>query len=137
MSFEILPHTADVRLKVVGESLEELFSESLKGMNELMHEGFCKKKCGVHLQETISIHSQDSTALLIDFLSEVLTLSHIYHAIFGKVEFKKLDEISLEATVYGSKTPGIEKDVKAVSYHEAQIKQTKSDQYETTLVFDI
>jgi len=32
MPYEILPHTADVRLKASGKTPEELFSEALKGM---------------------------------------------------------------------------------------------------------
>ena len=137
MSFEILPHTADVRLKVVGQSLEDLFWESLKGMNELIHGGFCKKQMKVTLQESLKLTALNSTLLLVYFLSEILTLSHIHHAIFCKVEFKKLSDTILEAKIYGTKTGAIEKDVKAVSYHEAKIQKNKKDFYETTLIFDI
>lgn len=38
-SFEILPHTADLRLKVSGDSLEELFSaamEAYKNVDEVV-----------------------------------------------------------------------------------------------------
>ncbi len=135
MSFEILPHTADVRVKVVGQSLEELFLESLKGMNVLMHGH--KAPAKTILKESLKLTSLNSTMLLIYFLSEVLTLSHIHHAIFSKVEFKKLSDTTLEAKVFGAKTKKIEKDIKAVSYHEAQIQKNKDGFYETTLVFDI
>ncbi|MBI3017776.1 MAG: archease [Deltaproteobacteria bacterium] len=137
MSFEILPHTADVRVKVVGQSLEELFLESLEGMNELMCVGFRKQQTKITIQKTLKITALNSTMLLVYFLSEVLTLSHIHHAIFCKVEFKKLSDATLEAKIFGTKTKKIEKDIKAVSYHEAKIKKNKNGDHETILVFDI
>ena len=136
-SYEIIPHVADVRLQAKGASLDQLFENALEGMNRILckdYDRFLNK----HLfAKEIAITAYDTTSLLIDFLSEVLTLSHIHHAIFCKIEFKKLSDTTLEAKIFGTKTKEIEKDIKAVSYHEAQIKKNKKSFYETTLVFDI
>src|SRR3989338_10187525 len=125
MSFEILPHTADVRVKVVGQSLEDLFLASLQGMNELMCRGFRKQQTKTIIQESLKLTSTNHTLLLIYFLSEALTLSHIHHALFYKIEFKNFSDTVLEAKIFGRKTKKIEKDIKAVSYHQAQIKKNK------------
>jgi len=137
MSFEILPHTADVRLKVMGQSLDNLFLESLKGMNELMYGRGSKRQTKTSIQETLKLTASNPTMLLIYFLSEVLTLSHIHRAIFYKVSFKSLSDTVVEVKISGTKTKKIKKDIKAVSYHEAQIRKNKNDQYETLIVFDI
>ena len=41
-SFAVLPHTADVRIHLEADSLEELLASGLEGMNAILKEGFCK-----------------------------------------------------------------------------------------------
>ncbi len=137
MSFEILPHTADVRLKIIAPSIEALFCDALRGMNEVIKPGFCERKIMAEIKERIVIEAQDVSALLVDFLSEILTQTHIQHAVFCKAEFLKLDEVSLEANIYGIQSSQIEKDIKAVSYHECEIKKNDDGLYETVIVFDV
>jgi SHS2 domain-containing protein len=43
----------------------------------------------------------------------------------------------LEATVYGRKVSGFKEDVKAVTYHEADITENEEGCLETVVVFDI
>ncbi|MCL5958437.1 MAG: archease [Chloroflexi bacterium] len=136
-TFEITPHTADVRLKVEASSLEELFTISLEGMNQILKKTFCKKRNGLPLIHRIQISSPDTTALLIDFLSEALTLSHIQGSIFCRVEFAELGSHSLTANLSGTKVKGFDEDIKAVSYHEAEIERNSRGNLQTNLVFDI
>lgn len=135
--FEIIPHVADVRLKLEADSLQNLFETSLEGMNEILKKGFCKKSINFSSTYKISLTSVDPTALLIDFLSEVLTLSHIRRELFCKVKFKKLNSNQLEAEIFGSKIDKFDEDIKAVSYHEAEITQDKKGELKTNIIFDI
>src|SRR5512147_1783475 len=100
--FQILPHTADVRLKVTGDSLEELFTAALEGMNKIIKNDY---KAGSHVQytEKISIDSADASMLIIDFLSEVLTLSHKNKALYYIKAFNKLEHNKLEIILEGNK----------------------------------
>ena len=80
---------ADVRLYVQGENLEELFAISIAGMNEILKPGFCEAfnlENNSLIIENLDIESPDKTSLLIDFMSEILTLSHIKRLfnIFGQ-----------------------------------------------------
>ena len=128
-------HTADVRLVVQGDSLEELFRAALEGMAELIkHDGFSQKGDQV---ETISLSAADSTSLLIDFLSEVLTRTHVNNVVYNTVDFSVLNEKDLEAIVRGCSVEAFDEDVKAVTYHEAEIKKNKEGLFETVIVFDI
>ncbi len=137
--FEIVPHTADVRLKANGGSLAELFTSALFGMNEILKPGFCRSIEGLTEQAEIKISSPDATALLIDFLSEVLTLTHERRALFCKAEFEKLEEQELTAKIFGKSVgeEGFEEDIKSVTYHEANIVKNEQGNYETVIVFDI
>lgn len=135
-SHHVEPHMADVRLKVEGDTLEELFQAALEGMGELIKKGVFQKKDTPEVQR-ISILSPDVTSLLIDFLSEVLTLSHIQHVVFGKMEFLELTETRLKASIWGRKVRAFDEDIKAVTYHEANVAKNKRGFYETMIVFDI
>ena len=135
-SFHFEAHTADIRMRISGETLPELFKVAMEGMAELISKGSVKK--GKFLASyDIFVSSENSTFLLIDFLSEILTLSHIHHMIFGEVEFLKFDETALKARIGGRKVKKFEEDLKAVSYHEAGIRKNSHGLYETVIVFDI
>ena len=136
-SFKIVSHIADVRLRVEASSLEELFTVSLEGMNQILKKDFCKRSINIPTIHQIEISSPDTTALLIDFLSEALTLSHIHGLIFCEVEFTKLGSDSLTANLLGAKAKAFDEDIKAVSYHEAEIERNSRGNLQTNLVFDI
>lgn len=135
MSYKILEHTADVRLSVQGKSLGGLFSDAVLGMAQIL----LQEKPGgrQNAKIKIKIESPDVTALLIDFLNEVLTLSHEQKAIFYEVKFSKINEAILEAEIFGKKIDAFNEDIKAVTYHEADVKKNEKGKWETKLIFDI
>ena len=133
-----LPHTADVCLSVEAETLEEIFILALEGMNRLMNTQYEKHLLpSPFLQEKISFTSLDSASLLIDFLSEVLTLSYIHKSIFHTIDELTIQDSTLIATLSGHPIIQIEKEIKAVSYHGATVSCNKDGLLETTIIFDI
>lgn len=137
-SNKILEHTADVRLQVEGDSLEELFTAAFEGMANIIIEGMCGNATATaHKEDQIIISSPDTTTLLIDFLSEVLTKSHINQALYCLVTFEELTETSLKAIVTGHSVTNFDEDIKAVTYHEANIQKNDKGNYETIIIFDI
>ena len=131
----LLEHTTDIRIKLEASSFQDLFIIALEGMN-----GLIKKKIlhsGEVIQAEIKITSPDATALLIDFLSEVLTLSHIKKTVFNAIFFTKLTDTTLCATISGEKIGAFDEDIKAVTYHEAYVKKNENDSYEAFVIFDI
>ena len=136
-SFTIIPHIADVRLHIKGNTLQELFLAGMEGMAQISKKDFCKAFKTFPQEHSVSINAQDVTSLLIDFLSEVLTHSHVERAIFCKADFSELSPTALRAKIFGAKTNHFDEDIKAVTYHEAQVKKNKRGLYETTIVLDI
>ena len=138
MPYLFYPHTADVRLNVTGGTRGEVFRLALEAMAELMKENFCSTEEADFLREEyLELKAIDGTSLLVDFLSEVLTLSHIRKTIFCDVIFDTLAETELKAILRGKATDQFDKDIKAVTYHEAELKINKKGQWESILVFDI
>ena len=141
--YKILPHTADVRLKIKGATLEELFEAGLQGMNSIVKKEKVKVKSGeedfksVEVVKKVKLSAADTTSLLIDFLSEILTYSQEERAVFTKVLFGDLDEKNIAAEIYGETVDEFGKDIKAVTYHEANVVKNKKGNYETFIIFDI
>ena len=67
--FEILPHTADLRLKVTSDSLHGIYDSALDGMNSILKNNLTDNDVETRLTENINIESLDESMLLIDFLS--------------------------------------------------------------------
>ncbi len=135
--FEIVPHVADVRIKLEADNLQDLFETALEGMDEILKKGFCKRLMKNLLKLELDISSPDITSLLIDLLSDILTLSHIHSTIFCKVVFKEFATNSLKAIIYGGKVRRFDEDIKAVSYHEAEVIKNKNGNFQTNIIFDI
>ena len=135
-SFELLPHTADVRIKAKGSTLGYLFEAALEGLCKVIQPDYPFMDLDYTIIIEFEIKSFDETSLLIDFLSYVLTRMHNIRAIFPKVDIKELESGKMKAIIYGANIEGFATDVKAVTYHEAEII-IKDNFYETMIVLDI
>jgi len=143
--FEILPHTADIKIKVYGKTLEELFCNAVIGMFQAIVPKIpgCITKHGRVVcdnfpeRRTIHIETVDIEALLVDFLSEALYLSDVNDEAYLWVEISDLSHTKIDATLYGKKVDGFEVvEIKAVTYHEMEVKNVDGV-WQTNIVFDI
>lgn len=135
MPYKILGHTADVRLSVEGKDLEELFRDALRGM--VFISGPRESGESKETNRKIRISASDRTALLIDFLNEVLFGMEKNFEFYCDVDFKKLSSTELRAVLKARPAVRFERDIKAVTYHEANIVENKNRGLETMIVFDI
>jgi SHS2 domain-containing protein len=138
LQFEILGHTADFRLRVIGKSLQELFANALKGMSSVIKsEDAFDKQRELTARREIEVGSIDLPALLVDFLNEVLYLTDTTGEVFRDVNFRKFSDIQLEAELFGEKVEEFDKDIKAATHHAIEIKKRPDGYLETTIIFDI
>ncbi|MFI5144604.1 MAG: archease [Ignavibacteria bacterium] len=134
--YEIIPHTSDVRLKVNGLNMEELFRNALEGMNSIINGEKIQKKDGTIADELESF-ADDASLLLVDFLSGILTLTHTKKAIFDNVRFSSLNENYFKAEISGFPVNGFDEDIKAVTYSETNIVKNIEGYFEAIILFDI
>ena len=88
----------------------------------------------------IRVESEDLTELFIDFLNEVLSSSYIDKCVYDRVKITRLENegkalIEVELEAYEIKK--YKKEVKAVTYHEADITRSGAGLYEIIIVLDI
>ncbi len=137
MKIRYLPHTADVRMIIESETLQELFATGVKGMGNILKEGFCDHYNTFNKSARIETHSLDHTSLLIDFLSDVLSLSYVEKSIYCKVHLLQFSSKKIVAEVYGTTIDEFDEEIKAVTYHEADVQKNSDNNWETHIIFDI
>lgn len=143
--FELIEHTADLKIRVYGKTMQELFIHALRGMFTVLNpiSSFCSYKNG-HLEckslpkkHTIILDSFDTASLLVDFLSEALYLSDTLNEAYLNATISLLNEHHIEAQVFGIPIQGFEVvEIKAVTYHDLDIQQINGV-WQTDIVFDI
>lgn len=135
LKFKILPHIADLKIQVCGQTKEELFKNALLAMQESIKPEI--KKPEEKVKQEIKIKSLDSPSLLVDFLSEVLYLIQVNKEIYNNVKFTKFIDFGLEAELFGEKIERFGEDIKAVTYHSLDVHQNPDGVWEATVLFDI
>lgn len=146
LDFEIIPHTADLKIHVYGKTLEELFANSLIGMfqatrpiaPECRYDEHERLVCPhLPISRDIGVNSPDLGSLLVDFLSHALYLSDVHNEAYLRVTIDSLEKTRIIAHVHGIEIKGFdESEIKAVTYHDLNIVQ-KDGIWQTDIVFDI
>jgi len=135
MSFEEVPHTADVKIHATALTLEALFSETFKALMQVMY-GTTR---GSGTVREIRIESTDNESLLADFLSEVLFVSEVEGLVFSDARIR-INGFSLIAEVDGEPfdparhSGGTE--VKGISYSGLAIMHDANG-YMLDIIFDV
>ena len=144
--FEVLERGADLKLKVFGSSAKELFKNALYALGytqkpEMAGQGtvgaLIGRLRGRRVTEDFLIESMDYSTLLVDFLSDVLACSDSQNAVFFDVKFTAFSENKAEGRIYGVKVDDFSKNIKAVAYHQVDVKEAEPGKWESLLVLDI
>lgn len=143
--YEIIPHTADLKIRVYGRNTQELFKNALIGMFQSLKpiapscsyqadRLVCKE---LPISRDIGVNSPDQEALLVDFLSTALYFCDVHNEIYLDVVFTSFDSTHLVATLKGVSITGMEEsEIKAVTYHDLAITQHEGI-WQTDIIFDI
>jgi SHS2 domain-containing protein len=132
MPFEELPHTADWALRVWAASLPALFAEAAVGMNTLSGVQLAPSP---RLSHSFAAEAPDVESLLVQFLSELVYLAEQENQGFDAFEISLIG-LELKAVMAGAPLLSLNKSIKAVTYHNLQIRQTDAG-FEVEIVFDV
>lgn len=124
MKFEFLPHTADVKFRAWGETIEELFKNCANALFVVLSQ----KKVRSKKKMSIRAEGNDLEGLMYNFLEDFLFLLDSENFIPGKVEDIQLDKENFKiiAKVSGDDANPKDRDygishVKAITYNEMEI----------------
>nr|WP_321496463.1 archease [uncultured Methanolobus sp.] len=131
IDYEYLEHTADVRFRAYGKTLEQAFENAALAMLNVMVE---TSSVNNSLSVNIELTSFDLDSLLFDWLSEILFVFEVDEIVFGRVEVNKItvdendEQCSLEATLYGEtidlSVHVFDTEVKAATYNDMRIENS-------------
>ena len=124
MRYKFLEHTADVKFRAFGKTLEEAFSNSALALVETMTRNI---KIKPRIKKNISVSGSDLENLLYNFLEEFLFLFDSERFVFAKIEKIEIKDNKLEAEILGDNADNynISNDVKAVTYNSMFVKIEK------------
>jgi SHS2 domain-containing protein len=136
MSYEELPHTADIKIRAQAPTPSALFSELFDALMQVM---YGTDRAPVQTREISLPCREGYESLLLDFLSEVLFISEVEGIVFSKAEIT-IDRKNLHATLHGEPfRPGKHSggtEVKGISYSGLSIRHDAKG-YIAEIVFDV
>ncbi len=135
--YEILEHTADLKIRAFGKDKKELFLNMAEGMQAALQPNFQFSISNFQTKKNIKVKSENLETLLVDFLSEMLYLIQVNKEIYKNIKFKKFTDIEIEAKLSGKKVESFGEDIKGVTYHDLEIKRNPDGIWQATVLFDI
>jgi SHS2 domain-containing protein len=130
--FREIEHTADWALQVWAPDLGALFEQAALGMYALAE---TELEASPRNTRKLQLDALDSESLLVAFLNELLFFGEDENLGFDSFEVEVQDD-HLNAEVSGAPFAARKKEIKAVTYHNIEIKSSQ-DGLEVQLVFDV
>lgn len=136
-SKEFSNHAADIRVKLSAETLPRLLELILESLNEILSGKEHSTDKTLEITEHIDIASDNTAALLIDFISEALTLSQVHKAIFPALKIDEMSDTNLSGILYGTQDDTVREDIRAIAYHDDELETNEEGNWETKIIFEI
>ncbi len=130
--FRELEHTADWELEVWAPDLVTLLEQAARGMYTLSG---IRLGPGPRQPRTLAVQAHDPESLLVSFLSELLFLGEQEGLGFDSFDLQ-LEGDRLQARLAGAPIVSTDKEIKAVTYHQLQVRETQEG-LRVNIVFDV
>lgn len=136
MGYSFLEHTADVKFRADGETLEDMFISACEALNETIRGDI---KILEQVEKKFEVEGKESVSLLYAFLEEFLVLLDSEDFLTAKIKSIEIGEGSLKCVVLGDKADNYKftNDVKAVTFSEMYVKDKGEGGFECQVVLDV
>jgi SHS2 domain-containing protein len=135
--YRLIDHTADLGIEVDGANIENLFESAAMSMFDLIWD---VETTGVKIEKMILVDGDDWSDLMINWLRELLYLWSGGNLLMEELEIISFNEYSILSRAqmirFDPKHHRIKKDIKAVTYHGLEVKQTDAG-WTVTVIFDV
>jgi SHS2 domain-containing protein len=141
--FAEIPHTADWSFRAFGKDLRELFENAafaifaLEGGTSGDLERDAQARADANeTARVVAVRALDYESLLVNWLTELLWLQESHRETYQRFHIETLSPTALRAQVFGTPMTGLDKIIKAVTYHNLKIAQTAQG-WEAVVVVDV
>jgi len=142
-NYELLEHTADLKVRFTSPGLKELFVDSAAAISDIIAERKDVKpaqKTKISINVPLVEGADRLEDLFVDWLNEVISLSAAKEMIFSDFKLIKLDESGLHIDAMGEamKNFRINTEIKAATRHELKVNRLKpSPKWQAEVIFDV
>ncbi|MCD6305302.1 MAG: archease [Deltaproteobacteria bacterium] len=135
--FTFLDHTADLRIRITGPTLEDLFRNAGLSLMEIMLGKRPRLKTS---PQHLSLSGDDLPDLMVRWLGEILYLLDGENKVVMDIEINAISEMHLDAALHtvplDPRTHQVITEIKAATYHQIQVAPTGNG-WQATVIFDI
>lgn len=134
MKYELLEHTADLKVRVHGENFIQLLGNAAFAMCDLMLPG--SKKADEQFE--ISVAGDSREQIMVRFLNELIFVIQSKYVMFREFDIEQKDNC-INAICRGYRMEATDRpdyDIKGVTYHDL-VLQNDNGHYIAELVLDI
>lgn len=142
MPYEVFDHTADIGLRIKAKDLNGLFKDAAEGFYGLVTDLQTVKNLKSDSLQEVEMNFQDENAaeLFMHWLQELLFFFSARKLVLVDLGFISLTPMVLKvrgkAVRFDPKKHPSRHEVKAVTYHQFRVAQTKAG-WEAEVIFDI
>ena len=133
--FEILPHTADIRIRAEGSTRPALFVAALQGMFAASGPESAGEKAE-HVSRPFKLSAADFPTLLVDLLNEAIAASDTHREAYDDITFALVTDTKAEGAFLGKPVARFGTQIKAATHHELSVQKNAEGNWEATIVFD-
>ena len=137
--YEFLEHTADIRVRVLGTTITELFQNAAEALFSILVNHAAKKNTHISIELKASSYEE----LLVNWLNELLSrfyadkfLSAGYPVVIENSQNDYILRAKLEGEIIDFSEHAIKDEVKAATYHGLSITK-HADRLSAEVVFDV
>lgn len=134
--YEIIEHTADIGIKVRGDSLSEIFMKAIHATADLLSGGI---EIQPVIEKGFSIKEGNIETALVSVLEEIIYFfeNELFLPSACSVKIKKdRYKINLKGNIASPEGIKDGTEIKAVTYHQLEVKKI-DDEYQATVIFDV
>ncbi len=135
-TYQFEPHTGEVRIRIEGYSLSELFEEAGYALAELMLGEERPETPPDAQEEHVTLEAPDTEALLVDWLNELISRADARKRVYTDFVVDDLSERKLHARIRGFTPSVLKTAVKAATFHGLEIHEHE-ECFIATVVLDV
>ena len=135
--YELIDHTADIGVRVQGQTMPELFEHAALALFDVMVDISSVQPV---MQRTFTCRRDSCEELLVEWLGSLLYVFDTERVLFSRFSVEMIEPTMLVALAdgefYDAARHELKTLIKAVTYHNLCVRQL-ADGYEASLIFDV
>ncbi len=127
LPYQLLDHTADIRVRITAATLKELFIKAADALFDIAAQPRTPR-IKAQTRVTVSLEAAETDELFVAWLNELISLAAVRGLVFTRFHLNRFSPQGLKALVYGAPVASFEvkTEIKAATFHSLNVSKQKS-----------